>query len=81
MSNTLKLNFLKKRLLGHKIKINNPTEVIKKCIQLGYSDMMDVGIYYLDTHLPKGDPQKKLLMILEKKNFITYLLPITLDFL
>lgn len=74
MSNTLKLNFLKKRLLGHKIKINNPTEVIKKCIQLGYSDMMDVGIYYLDTHLPKGDPQKKINNDSRKNKFYNLLI-------
>ena len=58
MSNNLKFNFLKKRLLGQRTNINNSVEVIKKCISLAYQDMMDVGIYYLDTNLPKMDKKQ-----------------------
>lgn len=74
----LTLNFLKKFVLGQKTKIDNPEEVIKKCISLAYKDMMDSGKYYLDSHLVKGDNQKtvnnndrkaKFLDILQKANF------------
>lgn len=73
MSNNLKFNFLKKRLLGQRTNINNSVEVIKKCISLAYQDMMDVGIYYLDTNLPKMDKQKTINNNIRKDNFYNIL--------
>jgi hypothetical protein len=75
----LTLNFLKKFVLGQKTDINNPDEVIKKCISLAYKDMMTAGLYYLDSNLDKGVNQKtknnndrkaKFLDILQDKSFM-----------
>lgn len=51
MKDQLIINFLKVRLLGHKININNSEEIIKKCISLGYNDMLSRGKYYLTNEL------------------------------
>lgn len=43
--------FLEKSVLGQKTKLNNPEEVICKCIRLAYSDMLTAGRYYISNDM------------------------------
>jgi len=43
-----RLNFLKQYLVGHKTELDNEDQVLKKCCELAYSDMLTVGRFFLD---------------------------------
>ena len=69
----LTLIFLKKRLLGQKVNINDSNAVVKQCISLAYEDMMTVGKYYLDSKLIRGSKLKKSNNQIRKDKFYTIL--------
>lgn len=45
------MNFLEKSVLGRKTDLRNPEDVILKCINLAYKDMLTVGRYYIKTDM------------------------------
>lgn len=50
-----KKSFLESSVLGQTTNKNCPSEVIKKCIKLAYSDMMTAGRYYSASFLNNKD--------------------------
>ena len=48
---SIKINFLEKSVLGRKTNLCDPEDVISKCINLAYNDMLTAGRYYIKTDM------------------------------
>lgn len=75
MCNTNKVDyrmlFLKKDLIGQKVNLNVPDEVLDGCISLAYNDM-NVGCRFYKLELVKEDEIKRVKNILRSKSKIVF---------
>lgn len=63
-----KTKFLEKSILGRETNLDDPEEVILKCIKLAYRDMLTAGRYYISKDMDSRCDKLKL--ILEKNSYV-----------